>query len=269
VVVHLQDTIQTLIVAPITDIKDNLDRLADNLHDLHSKVDSIENTLDMRFTTLDTHNQLRSAQDYSVSVDVKSADKADDASDSNAWSTPIELINKNNTATSSKPVVIPASPYGSPYFSNRGARAAPTSTSRYPVPSALCTSSGGVHRSTPGTANSYHELTGSGPVNWMNSSKGPYLDGVQKTFKTISISLVSDGFDDFFRFYNGIITQLSLAGYHRCLLPSLEYIAPDVDYVAPLLMPLACHLEEIIVSLNGRNQLTWMSKMIISRNCFT
>ena len=39
VVVHLQDTIQTVIVAPITDIKDNLNRLATNLHELHSKVD--------------------------------------------------------------------------------------------------------------------------------------------------------------------------------------------------------------------------------------
>jgi hypothetical protein len=70
---------------------------------------------------------------------------------------------------------------------------------------------------------------GSGTVKWMLSDKGPYLGGVQKTFKTLSISLVTDGFDDFFRFYNGIITQLSLADSHRRLLPSLERIASDVD----------------------------------------
>jgi hypothetical protein len=72
-------------------------------------------------------------------------------------------------------------------------------------------------------------------MNWLNPvrptgcSQGPYLGGVQKTFKTISISLVTDGFDDFFRFYNGIITQLILSGFHCRLLPSLDRIAPDVD----------------------------------------
>jgi hypothetical protein len=128
--------------------------------------------------------------------------------------------------------ISPPTPYGTPYFSNRGSRGAPTPTSRYPAPSPLRSSSGGMSRTLPGSAPSFHELAQSGAINWMLTDKGPYLGGVQKTFKMISISLVTDGFDDFFRFYNGIITQLSLSGFHRGrrLLPSLDQrIAPDVD----------------------------------------
>jgi hypothetical protein len=84
-----------------------------------------------------------------------------------------------------------------------------------------------MSRALPGSAPSFHELAQSGAINWMLTDKGPYLGGVQKTFKTISISLVTDGFDDFFRFCNGIITQLGLSGFHRRLLPSLDRIAPD------------------------------------------
>ena len=86
-----------------------------------------------------------------------------------------------------------------------------------------------MSRALPGSAPSFHELAQPGVTNRMLTDKGPYLGGVQKTFKTISISLVTNGFDDFFRFYNGIITQLSLSGFHHCLLPSLDRIAPDVD----------------------------------------
>jgi hypothetical protein len=127
------------------------------------------------------------------------------------------------------PVVPTVTPYRTPYFSNRGSRGASTSTGHYPLASPLRSSSGGMSRVLPGNASSFHELPNYGAVNWMSVSKGPYLGGVQKTFKTLSISLFSDGFDDFFRFYNGLITQLSLAGYHRRLLPSLELIASDVD----------------------------------------
>ena len=125
------------------------------------------------------------------------------------------------------------SPYGSPYFLNRSSRG-PSSNisgtpSRYPGAVPLSSSSGGMSRPSPGTAASFHEISTAGTVNWMVTEKGPYGGGIQKTFKHFSFNLSSDGFDDFFRFYNGIITQLSIASYHRRLLPPLDLIAGDAD----------------------------------------
>jgi hypothetical protein len=74
--------------------------------------------------------------------------------------------------------ISPPSPYGTPYFSNRGSRGAPTPTSLYPAPSLLRSSSGGMFHALPGSAPYFHEFAQSGAINWMLRDKGPYLGGV-------------------------------------------------------------------------------------------
>jgi hypothetical protein len=222
VIIHLHETLQTT-VAPLSAINDNL------VH-LHQKIDSlVENTLDER---LPSGTHILNAGHINDRTGLANAGEPDDA-DHTSWAAP-DFPPDDDAATVTTPAarvatISPPSPYGTPYISNRGSRGAPTPTSRYPLPSPLRSSSGGMSRALPGSAPSFHELAQSGAINWMLTDKGPYLGGVQKTFKTISISLVTDGFDDFFHFYNGIITQLSPSGFHRRLLPSLDRIAPDVD----------------------------------------
>jgi hypothetical protein len=222
VIVHLQETLQ-MTVAPLTDIKDNLEHL-------HQKLDSLENTIDERLPSVTNFLGHGHINDRTGLVN---ADGSDDA-DTTSWATPdgCQTIYQDDdaaTLATAACMFTPPTPYGTPYFLNRGSRRAPTPTSRYPAPSPPRSLSGGMSRALPGSAPSFHELAQSGAINWMLTDKGPYLGGVQKTFKTLSISLVTDGFDDFFRFYNGIITQLSLSDFHCRLLPPLNRIAPDVD----------------------------------------
>jgi hypothetical protein len=76
-------------------------------------------------------------------------------------------------------------------------------TSWYPPITPPTGSGGGLSCPLPGSAPSLHERSGAGSVQWMCTSKGPYLGGIPKTFQTLSLTLAwligtSDDFDAFF-----------------------------------------------------------------------
>ena len=128
VIVHLQETLQTT-VAPLSAIKDNLEHL-------HQKIDSLENTINER---LPSGTHILNAGYINDRTGLANAGEPDDA-DHTSWATP-EFSPDDDAATvttaAQLATISPPSPYGTPYFSNRGSRGAPTPTSRYPIPSPL------------------------------------------------------------------------------------------------------------------------------------
>ena len=207
-----------------------VDSLCDNVEDrfdhLHQKVDSLRDDVEERFTSL----EMSVSTVGSLSLPTKPPSVP--FSTLGASGPPLVLPD-GGTPLSAPPI---SSPYGTCIICRGGPAGISSSstsghatTSRYPPITPPTGSGGGLSRPLPGSAPSLHERSGAGPVQWMCTSKGPYLGGIPKTFKTLSLTLDSDDFDAFFRFYNGLVTQLVVAGYHRRLLPSLDYIAPDVD----------------------------------------
>jgi hypothetical protein len=119
------------LVAPLSALKDNLKHL-------HQKIDSLENTLDEHLPS-STHI-LNAGQINDRTTGLANAGAPDDA-DHTSWATPDFSPDDNaatfTTAARLASTISPPSPYGTPYFSNRGSRGAPTPTSRYPIPSPL------------------------------------------------------------------------------------------------------------------------------------
>jgi hypothetical protein len=119
--VVLQQTIQTTI-APLSALKDSLEHL-------HQKMDSLENTIDERLPSGTHVLNTGHINDRTGLANAGAPDDADQAS----WATP-DFSPDDDAATVTTAACLatisPPSPYGTPYFLNRGSRGAPTPSGR-------------------------------------------------------------------------------------------------------------------------------------------
>jgi hypothetical protein len=167
---------------------------------IQQKLETMELTLDERFTCVDSTIlcHLKTIKDTTFTTPLRSvASHLDDVDSYDILGEEDELSaelgeedelsaehvqHSQWTSHTQKvaPVTPIVTPYGTPFFSNRGAKGAPPTTGCYPLFLSLQQTSGGMSRTLPGTALSLHELDSTGAVHWMTATKGPYLGACQK-----------------------------------------------------------------------------------------